>query len=563
MRVSRPLYRACAILTVVAVVTTASAQAVVINEIVKEQRTAGSGAFNPDDREFVELYNPGPTAVDIGDWSLVVASLEGGAPLVSDVIPTGTMLAPGGYFVIGAAGVPNVNYTPPGTTGIELYPDVAANAIELRDNNGDMVDAVAYEVFRLGATGLTGATADQLAQIGSGFQGQLISMNALTPNVPQGWSRYRDGHDSNSNGRDFGILPLTPGASNNLPLVPVHNIPDVDAMSVGTELSTQYHASFVLPRVVDPTATNAFHFSAIPASPQGGNAIIAWDETGGGNSIYSKELVSKFDLWAYFDTAPIGITGITNAAEFETTVYGIGTTDAFFVTPDPTNLVLAPTTVTGNSSTGIGWLYQRYEEPTGVNNFQKLMLVDFGDGGNSKPAAGEWNIIEEIDVSGLASGWFRLSIDYDAATGNVSARFGDNPYAFTTDADLAATFYVGYREGLTGVPGANNAAAGPPIFDLVPAAPPLDADFDDSTLVDGSDFLIWQRNNGTTSGATNSQGDADLDGDVDADDLAAWTSNYGQPQATAVVAAVPEPATAGLALLAGALVVAAARRRGA
>ncbi|MCC6492720.1 MAG: hypothetical protein IT424_06845 [Pirellulales bacterium] len=76
--------------------------------------------------------------------------------------------------------------------------------------------------------------------------------------------------------------------------------------------------------------------------------------------------------------------------------------------------------------------------------------------------------------------------------------------------------------------------------------PPLEsADFDDDGDVDGADFLIWQRGNGTTSGATPDQGDANGDMAVDAADLAVFTSQFGQAGG---VSAVPEPATAWLAL---------------
>lgn len=52
------------------------------------------------------------------------------------------------------------------------------------------------------------------------------------------------------------------------------------------------------------------------------------------------------------------------------------------------------------------------------------------------------------------------------------------------------------------------------------------ADFDQDSKVDGTDFLVWQRNFGTLNGAGISNGDADLDGDVDRDDLAEWQFQY-------------------------------------
>lgn len=74
-------------------------------------------------------------------------------------------------------------------------------------------------------------------------------------------------------------------------------------------------------------------------------------------------------------------------------------------------------------------------------------------------------------------------------------------------------------------------------------------DFDDNQFVSGSDFLIWQRNFGTETGATPATGDATGDGDVDANDLDVWLSTYNQPNQAgprprrSIAAAVP-PTTA-------------------
>jgi len=78
-----------------------------------------------------------------------------------------------------------------------------------------------------------------------------------------------------------------------------------------------------------------------------------------------------------------------------------------------------------------------------------------------------------------------------------------------------------------------------------------DADFDDSLLVDGNDFLIWQRNFPTNGGAVNGDGDANLDGNVLGDDLTIWENQYGGPPAVVgALASVPEPNSLALVLLA-------------
>ena len=85
-------------------------------------------------------------------------------------------------------------------------------------------------------------------------------------------------------------------------------------------------------------------------------------------------------------------------------------------------------------------------------------------------------------------------------------------------------------------------------------APDFDADFNGDYVVDGADFLIWQRNLGA-SNALLAAGDADRDGVVGAGDLAVWQEEFelslesypgAQTASPANIAthAVPEPGIA-------------------
>jgi hypothetical protein len=56
------------------------------------------------------------------------------------------------------------------------------------------------------------------------------------------------------------------------------------------------------------------------------------------------------------------------------------------------------------------------------------------------------------------------------------------------------------------------------------------ADFNGDAVVDGSDFLAWQRGYGL--GSMHAQGNADGDQDVDQDDLSVWKAQFGQTTAT-------------------------------
>src|SRR5690606_393042 len=133
--------------------------------------------------------------------------------------------------------------------------------------------------------------------------------------------------------------------------------------------------------------------------PQGGNAIVAWDSTGGGNMIASDSLAGSFDIYAYLDTINTGVTGV------EAVTYGIaGTTDALFGTPDPTGLLT--TVETANGNTGVGWLVIKQD----ALSVKKLFLVDFNDGGDSRPDGADWTVLETIDLAAAASDWHRLAV---------------------------------------------------------------------------------------------------------------------------------------------------------
>jgi hypothetical protein len=531
----------------------ASAQ-ITINEVVVNQRNYGGTVADTD--EFMELYNAGNSTIDLSGWTLISTNLGAAQPgntTALYTIPGGYSIAPGGYFVIGAASVPNVSWTPAGgEANGELFADDLGRVYELRNNSSATIDAIAYDVWNgSSALGLTNATAAQVAQVGSGYNARLYSF--VTPlydpyNKVNSWGRYRDGRDSNSNGRDFGFMPLTPGTTNNvLPISSKHSVPNVDGVAALTPV-TQYHGSFLVPRVIDPTVADLANPKSIAPSPQGGNAIVAWDPTGGGNSVYSEELVNKFDIFAHFTPTHYGISG--NGQQYEISAYGIGTTDARFAIANPLGSITGAS-VTENASTGLGWYFQKHQ----VNGATtaKLLLIDFGDGGNSVASAGQWTIKHEIDMTGAAAGWHRLGIDYNPATGAYSARYDDQVFNFSTTTDLMGTFYVGYREQITVT--TPFSLFSPPIFDLVESG-----DFDGDGDVDGADFISWQTNYPTNSGATAAMGDANNDGDVDGADFAAWQTGFtsGSPGSSPV----PEPTTAiSFATAIAALGVVAYRRR--
>lgn len=539
---------------------------ITINELVEDEQDFETTDVSPDSREFVELYNAGPASIDLSGWTLGAIDLDVGIPFVVDALPAGSTIPAGGYFVIGAPGVPNVNYSP---TATDLWDNT--NVIyELRNSVGAMVDAVGVETFR--GVELANATQEQIDQMNfgetagttarSGWWGQLESNNAHPsdpsyPNLPMSLGRYRDGRDTNVNGRDFGMLPATPGAKNDLSLVAHHEVTDVDSVAVGSVLRDDYYASFKLPRVIAPGTVDTYNPSSIPASPQGGRAIIAWDETGGGNAVYSDELTNKFEIYAFIDPRPFN-NATANSTQSEATVYGIGTTDPLFATPNSADLLTGQPgtggniTSSANGSTGLGWLIQRRTSNTDgtQSSAAVLQLVDFNDGGDGVLAdAPDWNVIQTIDLTGASEGWHRLGIDYNPSTGDVVARYGDQTFNFSTEAGLIGNFYIGYREGLPGASGGGSAR--PPTYDLYVAGPNVPGDYNGDGQVTAADYTAWKNTFGM-SVTPGTGADGNDNGLIDAADYTVWRDNFTGPGAAAL--AVPEPAgllaaTCGLALL--------------
>ncbi|MBX3427853.1 MAG: CotH kinase family protein [Pirellulales bacterium] len=67
-------------------------------------------------------------------------------------------------------------------------------------------------------------------------------------------------------------------------------------------------------------------------------------------------------------------------------------------------------------------------------------------------------------------------------------------------------------------------------------------DYNGDTIVDGGDFLAWQRQFGGSASPAGSGADGDRSGGVDASDLALWRSKYGSAApAVAVAAAIADP----------------------
>jgi hypothetical protein len=141
----------------------------------------------------------------------------------------------------------------------------------------------------------------------------------------------------------------------------------------------------------------------------------------------------------------------------------------------------------------------------------------------------------ELNLSALTNSMTLLLIDNQ--TSDPVTGFFENP-AISNDLyeEGAAILGTGFNGAVTisYVGGTGNDV----VLSLI-AAP--NADFNQDGVVDGQDFLVWQRNAGLNSGGSRASGDANGDGTVNAMDLTIWKSQFGMNPQSVMSANVPEP----------------------
>jgi hypothetical protein len=447
----------------------AASAAVIINEVVYDDG-------GTDDREFVELYNNGASAVDISGWVVrnsdtVAAPGDNNADFT---IPPSTSLASGDYYVIGMTGVANVDLVVTGTQENDN------EGMELLDASGAVQDILITELNK-------GPVAISPGE-GGVFGNTTTTDPTGTPlNTRVSLGRFVDGRDTNRNGRDFGMRPSTPGTANNTGFMTFYQPPNPTAQTVGAEVPG-FAYNFVNAKYIDPTVADGTNPNVIAPAPSTGNrAIIAWDPSGGGNAVTTTQVFntaqSGFRVYAYLETGDLPQQSTATAAfqGSEVTIYGIGSGD-FNGTglADLTDLAgnvglsagTLPASDNFNATTGFAWVYER----TAINGTtpakQFLYLVDANDGGDSTAGGNtplDWTILQTIDLGSVASNWYELSISIDAL-GNGVAGFNGTNYMFTAPAAYhSGAFHVSYRENLQlGADGTPDAIMRPATFTIIP-----------------------------------------------------------------------------------------------
>lgn len=172
--------------------------------VISEIQTVGSAA----DDEFIELYNPTDSSVDISGWSI---QYRGGAAATygrKDFV-TGQTIPAHGFFLIASAGYDDLaspemlhsSFSLSNTGGTVFLVNNQITLTEGTDNGPTVVDKVAY------------GTGDNLRPEGSSFtpapaSNQSIERKALSGSTADSMTSGADitkgnGHDSNDNLDDF------------------------------------------------------------------------------------------------------------------------------------------------------------------------------------------------------------------------------------------------------------------------------------------------------------------------------------------------------------------------
>jgi hypothetical protein len=351
--------------------TTAASGPVVVNEFVYDDT-------GTDNREFVELFNRSGQPVDLSGWQLTSADAQGPNPAYT--IPAGVVLAPGAFYVLGSPQVPGAHQV----VGTSNLWENDTESLTLRDAQGRIVDTLVYEA--------AGGVFDPNLAEREGLWGETIS----TDGVASAWGRCPDGYDTDNNGLDFWVLPVTPGASNSM-YVSLPYTRDFDAQLPGSAISG-WGSGSAAPHVVDPTQPGPYNPVAIPPSPQGGLAAAFGNPATGNNSNTLTAAVNPgrvFDAYVWFDASPAA------PGQPRSWTLGFGNPSGTYRHPDPSGTL----GVVDNGSTGLGWTYQV------IGSTATLYLIDHNDGGwgpgaRTRPVVGATIPIQP----GVNDGWQRLRL---------------------------------------------------------------------------------------------------------------------------------------------------------
>jgi hypothetical protein len=159
---------------------------------VNEFMTGSTGAAS---NEFVELFNAGSSAADVGGFKVAYRSAAGTSDISLATIPAGTTIPAGGFYLLAGSGYLGA-HTPDQTFATSLA--ATGGGMAVRDTGGVILDSVGY-----------GDSTNAFVEA------HATTAPPATAAPGSSSDRLPDGHDTNDNAADFSVSSTpSPGAAN-------------------------------------------------------------------------------------------------------------------------------------------------------------------------------------------------------------------------------------------------------------------------------------------------------------------------------------------------------------
>ncbi|WP_404369973.1 lamin tail domain-containing protein [Corallococcus coralloides] len=175
------------------------------NHVVISEVSGGNGTGTAATDEFVELYNPTNSDVDLSNWQLSYKSATGTAWSGTVTIPAGKVIRAHGYFLLGGA-----NYSGTGTLAKDLGYTFDASASTTAGGHvriQQLVGGTYVDVDKLGwgaGNSPEGTAAPSHPAVGGSLERKAVASSTSTTMGTTGADALRgNGQDTDNNGQDF------------------------------------------------------------------------------------------------------------------------------------------------------------------------------------------------------------------------------------------------------------------------------------------------------------------------------------------------------------------------
>ena len=192
LRIRQLLRLSCALL----LATASAAQAQVV---ISQVYGGGGNTGAPFNRDFIELFNSGGTAVAIGGWSVHYASTTGTFTTNKTDIPAGVTLQPGQYYLVGGGS---------GANGVALPTVDVSGAINLSGTAGKV--ALTNTNAQLGVSCPSGGALVDFVGFGAAANCSETAPTANLSNTTAAIRANTGCTDTGSNVADFALATPTP-----------------------------------------------------------------------------------------------------------------------------------------------------------------------------------------------------------------------------------------------------------------------------------------------------------------------------------------------------------------